>query len=107
MKTAANARRARDRKPAVAKGGRMNGLRTWQRRHVNSSISEVTSVPGIGYWEACVSHGDPPRKQQVGQQFSLLTDAQKNADQLAHALAPHDCSLCGPWAMIDRRKDER
>jgi hypothetical protein len=32
----------------------MNALRAWQRRHVNGSISEVTSVPGIGYWEGCV-----------------------------------------------------
>jgi hypothetical protein len=87
--------------------GALRELRTWRRHHVDGSVSEVTSIPGIGYWEACVSYGEPPRKQQVGEHFALLTSAQERADSLTQTLSAHDCALCGPWDQVDRRKADR
>lgn len=85
----------------------MRNLRTWLRRHVTGSVAEVTALAGIGYWEARVSHGEPPRTQRVGQHFELLTAAQEGADRLAQTLAPHECSSCEQWVTLERRKASR
>jgi hypothetical protein len=84
-------------------------LRVWQRRHSKPIVAEVTPVSGMGTWEACAWPADDRhRAQQVGRQFSLLTDAQAAADTTARRMVPHDCNLdCGPWTAIERRRNPR
>jgi len=81
-------------------------LRTWRRRHTDGDISEVTSVPGMGYWIACVCIGGGA-SQKVSGHFALLTEAQDQADRLAVSLEDHDCSLCEVWEMVERRQTTR
>lgn len=87
----------------------MSQLRTWQRRHAERVVAEVTPVPGMGTWEACARLLDPPGTvRQVGLQFSLLTDAQDAADVLARAMVGHDCDAsCTPWTALERRQHPR
>jgi hypothetical protein len=79
-------------------------LRTWRRHHVSGDISEVTSIPGIGSWEACIQVAGGTHNQQVGRHFTLLMDAQEAADSLARTLTPHDCSACEVWRPVERRR---
>jgi hypothetical protein len=81
--------------------------RTWQRRHTNGLISEVTSVPGVGSWAACVQVAGTNRHEQIRKYFSLLVEAQEVADRLAQVLLPHDCSECQAWRMVERRQSKR
>ena len=87
----------------------MSQLRTWQRRHAERVVAEVSPVPGMGTWEACARLIAPPgTAREVGLHFSLLTDAQDAADVLARAMVPHQCDAsCGEWAAIERRKTPR
>ena len=95
-------RRARPEGPAG------NHLRMWRRKHVSGLTSEVTPVPGIGTWKACVwSAGAPNANFPVAGYFSLLTDAQEAGDNLARARMTHDCSLCEQWVPIEGRNQKR
>ena len=86
----------------------MSQLRTWQRRHADQVVAEVSPVPGMGTWEACARILSSGAERHVGLHFSLLTDAQDAADILARAMAPHDCdAACEQWTAIERRKTPR
>jgi hypothetical protein len=87
----------------------MSQLRTWQRRHAERVVAEVSPVPGMGTWEACARLlGDPQTVREVGLHFSMLTEAQEAADVLARAMVPHQCgATCEPWSAIERRKVPR
>jgi Tfp pilus assembly protein PilP len=79
----------------------MSELHTWQRRHRNGYVAEVSPVPGMGSWEAS-TYTATGRSGPIEDRFSLLTDAQGAADRLALVLAPHDCSRCGVWVAVER-----
>jgi hypothetical protein len=79
-------------------------LRIWERRHVNGVLTTVTSVPGFGSWEVCVSHPFRPHSEQVGEHFALLTEAQAAADRHALANLSHDCTLCEQWHPVEKRR---
>jgi hypothetical protein len=81
-------------------------VREWQRRHVTGVLARVTPVPGVGTWQVSVSR-IRQRSLHIAAQFSLLTDAHDAGDRHAQAIGAHDCSHCGRWMPIERRKRER
>jgi hypothetical protein len=88
----------------------MSQLRTWMRRHAAGVVAEVSPVEGMGTWEASARATTGARKlvESAGRHFSLLTDAQAAADQLACAMSWHICGGdCDPWEAVERRKAPR
>jgi hypothetical protein len=83
-------------------------LRTWQRHHGDCVVAEVRPVPGMGTWEACARLTGPPfMEREVGRHFSLLTEAQEEADVLARRMVPHECEgLCDLWMAVERREQD-
>jgi hypothetical protein len=74
---------------------------------VNGVFAIVTSVPGIGSWEAWISKSYQAETERLDRHFSLLTEALAAADRQAEVIAPHDCSRCEQWSQVERRDQQR
>jgi hypothetical protein len=72
----------------------------WRRLHDGQLIAQVSRLEGIGSWlvSACSSRSDG-NLVRIARSFSLLTDAQRAADNLVRDSFSHTCRTgeCGRW----------
>ena len=86
----------------------MGTLRTWERRHGQDIVGQVTPVMGIGSWDVTVCREPNSRDLHTGGRFGLLTDAHHAADALVWSVFKHICdSTCSRWTPVERRQPAR
>jgi hypothetical protein len=72
----------------------------WRRLHGGRLIAEVCRVEGMGSWlAAAYSARNDSDLVRIPQSFSVLTEAQRAADNLVRESFKHSCRTgeCGRW----------